>query len=303
MTVTITDVVLRDGLQDEDVVVATGHKLDIADALVAAGVRWIEAASFVSPTRVPQMADASDLVARMQGHRATTSISALALNATGVHRASTAGVDVIHIAASASTAHSRANAGRSADLALEELAEAVAAHPEQSFLGGVSTAFVCPFEGIIPPEQLVRTAERFAAMGVRTLGLADTLGIATTEHVMNSVGAVREALPDITIGLHLHNAQGQALSTALQATQDLGIEHFDSAVGGYGGCPFAPGSHGNLATESLVAHFNAHGIDTGIDLEKLVEAASLVRRVLAASPPLSPADERKDPIQGSRHSN
>ena len=287
MPVTITDVVLRDGLQDEDVLVPTDDKLTIADELVAAGIRQIEAVSFVSPTRVPQMADADALVARLQPYRATTQVSALALNATGVHRAVAAGVDVVHIAASASSAHSRANAGTSAAQALEDLSRAVASYPAQRFLGGISTAFVCPFEGIIPPTRLVEVAEQFAAMGIRTLGLADTMGTATTEHVLTAVGAVRDALPDITIGLHLHNADGQALTTALQAARNLGIEHFDSAVGGYGGCPFAPGAHGNLATEELVAHFHSHDVDTGIDLQQLAIAASTVKRILADSPQLS----------------
>ncbi|MFI2222664.1 hypothetical protein ACH47B_38340 [Rhodococcus sp. NPDC019627] len=143
------------------------------------------------------------------------------------------------------------------------------------------------------------------AGGGRTLGLADTLGTATTEHVLTAVGAVREALPDITIGLQLHNADGQALTTALQAARNcatatrhgidrilvhdgchLGIEHFDSAVGGYGGCPFAPGAHGNLATEELVAHFHSHDVDTGIDLQQLATAATTVNRILADSPQL-----------------
>ncbi len=148
----------------------------------------------------------------------------------------------------------------------------------------MSTAFVCPFEGVVPTDRLVAVARRLADIGVRALGLADTLGTATTGQVLASVGAVRTALPDLPIGLHLHNADGQALTTALHAAQQLDIVHFDSAVGGYGGCPFAPGAHGNLATEELVTHFHAHDIDTGIDLDQLTEAACLVRRALARSP-------------------
>lgn len=283
MPVTITDVVLRAGLQDEDCLVATDDKLTIADALISAGIRQIEAVSFVSPTRVPQMADADTLIDRLQPYRATTTISALALNAKGIHRAAVAGVDVVQIAASASSAHSQANAGKSADQALDDLSQAVTNYPEQQFLGGISTAFVCPFEGIISPARLVDVAKRFAAMGVTHLGLADTLGTATTAHVLDSVSAVREALPDITIGLHLHNADGQALTTALDAARHLGIEHFDSAVGGYGGCPFAPGAHGNLATEELVAPFHNHDVDTGTNLEQLTAAAATVERILARS--------------------
>jgi hydroxymethylglutaryl-CoA lyase len=284
VTVVITDVVLRDGLQDEDVIVATEDKVRIADALILAGVRRLEAASFVSPSRVPQMADATTLIERLQPRRTTTQISALALNGKGIARATAAGVDVVHIAASASTGHSSANAGKTPDQALDDLAQAVADHPAQRFVGGVSTAFMCPFDGVIPASQLIAIARRFADMGVETLGLADTLGNATTEHVLASVAAVREELPDLTIGLHLHNADGQALTTALQAAQRLGIEHFDSAVGGYGGCPFAPGAHGNLATEELVAHFHSHDVDTGIDLDQLAHAATTVKAALVRSP-------------------
>ena len=283
MPAVITDVVLRDGLQDEDVVVATEDKLRIADALIAAGVRQLEAASFVSPRRVPQMADADSLIAELQTRRSTAQISALALNAKGIHRAVAAGVDLVHIAASASSAHSKANAGKSSDQALDDLAQAVAENPGQRFIGGVSTAFVCPFEGIIAPSRLVDVAGRFADMGIEILGLADTLGTATTEHVLASVGAIRDALPDITIGLHLHNAGGQALITALQAARQLGIVRFDSAVGGYGGCPFAPGAHGNIATEELVAYFHSHDVDTGIDLEQLITVATIVKDTLARS--------------------
>jgi hydroxymethylglutaryl-CoA lyase len=285
MAVIITDVVLRDGLQDEDVVVATQDKLAVADALITAGVRKIEAASFVSPTRVPQMADAPAVMAALPRTSGVT-FSALVLNATGVHRAAAARVDEIQIVTSASTSHSKANAGRSPEQALHELAEAVRQHPGQRFIAGISTAFVCPFDGVIAPEQLVVVAKSMAAMGVIRLGLADTLGIATTEQVLRSVEAVRDALPDIELSLHLHNAEGQALDTVVAAHTRLGIEHFDSALGGYGGCPFAPGAHGNIATEELVAYLHAHGIDTGIDPEALAVAVALVKTALARGEPV-----------------
>ncbi|WAM17160.1 hydroxymethylglutaryl-CoA lyase [Rhodococcus sp. JS3073] len=287
MSVTITDVVLRDGLQDEDVVVSTDHKIAVADALVAAGVKHIEAASFVSPTRVPQMADADDVIARLPRTDPSVTYSALALNPRGVHRAIATGIDEIQVVTSASAGHSTANTGRNPDEALHGLAEALQKYPDRSFLGGVSTAFVCPFEGIIAPSALVRVASAMAAMGVRRLGLADTLGTATTEQVLASAGAVRDALPDIELSLHLHNAHGQALGTVIAAHRQLGITHFDSAIGGYGGCPFAPGAHGNLATEELVAHLHAHDIDTGIDQQALGLAVDTVKHALAQARPLT----------------
>ena len=169
--------------------------------------------------------------------------------------------------------------------AIDELARAIAEHPDTVFLGAVSTAFVCPFEGTIAAEKVVDIVDRFAAMGVERVGLADTLGIASSEHVAETVSAVQEALPRVTLGLHLHDGEGQALTT-VDSALELGTRHFDSAVGGYGGCPFAPGAHGNLATEALVAHLHARGVDTGIDLPDLLKTAGLVRESLRRGGPL-----------------
>ena len=285
MHVTVTDVVLRDGLQDEKAVVATVDKIAIAERLVAAGVEQIEAASFVSPTRVPQMADALDVVAALPRHKPSVRFSALVLNAAGVHRAAETAIDEIQIVTSASQGHSKANAGRSPEQALAELAVAVAAHPDRRFIAGISTAFVCPFDGHISPDRLVEVATTMARMGVARVGLADTLGIATTDQVLESVAAVRAALPDAELSLHLHNAHSQALDTVLAAV-DLGITHFDAALGGYGGCPFAPGAHGNLATEELVAALHAHGHTTGIDENVLADAVDLVHQSLGRARPL-----------------
>ena len=285
MALVITDVVLRDGLQDEQVVVSTEDKLAIVDALISAGISQIEAASFVSPTRVPQMADAPALVAQLP-HPPGVRFSALTLSANGVHRAAASGIDQIEIVASASTGHSRANAGRSPDQALQELADAVAQHPECTFIAGISTAFVCPFDGPVSSARLVEVASAMAGMGVARLGLADTLGTATTNQVLQSVDAVRNALPDAELSLHLHNAHGQALDTVVAAS-NLGITHFDSAAGGYGGCPFAPGAHGNIATEELVVYLHAAGIDTGIDTDALAEAVALIKAALARGRPVA----------------
>jgi hydroxymethylglutaryl-CoA lyase len=281
----ITDVVLRDGLQDERVVVSVADRVAIAQALVTAGVRSIEAASFVNPARVPQMADAEELVAALPT-RDGVRYSALALNAKGVRRAVTAGVREIALVASAGQGHSRANAGRSTEEALADLAGVVAEHPDVTFIGGISTAFVCPFDGDIAPETLVRVARWFAEIGVARIGLADTLGTAAPEQVVRSLAAVREALPDTELGLHLHNALGQALRT-VDAALELEITRFDAAAGGYGGCPFAPGAHGNLATEELVAHLHEGGIDTGIDPARLADAIAVVKDALMRGRPVS----------------
>jgi hydroxymethylglutaryl-CoA lyase len=280
----ITDVVLRDGLQDEPVFVSVADRVAIARALVAAGVRSIEAASFVNPARVPQMAGADELVAALPPADGVH-YSALALNAKGVGRAVAAGVREIVLVVSAGQGHSRANAGRSTDEALADLAGVVAEHPDVTFLGGISTAFVCPFDGDIAPETLVRVAHRFVEIGVARIGLADTLGVATPEQVVRSLAAVREELPSTELGLHLHNARGQALRT-VDAALELEITRFDAAAGGYGGCPFAPGAHGNLATEALVAHLHDRGADTGIDPSLLADAIAVVKEGLARGRPV-----------------
>lgn len=281
----ITDVVLRDGLQDQPVVVPVADRIAIADALVAAGLRHLEVAAFVNPERVPQMSGAEETVGKLP-HPKSVRYSVLALNARGVQRAADAGAQYILLVTSASPGHSRANAGRDVDAALGDLAAAVEAHPDVRFIGGISTAFVCPFDGEVDAKALLRIVRRFCDMGIRRIGLADTLGTATPGHVMRSLGVVREALPEIEVGLHLHDAHGLALRT-VDAAVDAGIVHFDSALGGYGGCPFAPSAHGNIATENLVAHLHSRGIPTGIDEEALTAAIPLIKEALARATELT----------------
>lgn len=282
--VEITDVVLRDGLQDEPVVVSVADRLRIADALVAAGITRIEAASFVNPARVPQMSGAEDLVDGLP-RTSGVSWSALALNRRGVQRAVDAGVTDVCLVVSAAEGHSRANAGRGVREALSDLDGVVADHPHVRFTGGVATAFVCPFDGDVTPQRLTEVARAYADIGITRLGLADTLGSADPQHVGRSVGAIREALPEAVIGLHLHNALGQALRT-VDLALELGITRFDAATGGYGGCPFAPGAHGNIATETLVDHLHQRGIDTGIDAAQLDDAVVIVQHALRRGSPI-----------------
>lgn len=283
--VTITDVYLRDGLQDEDVVVPTADKLRVVDALLTAGVRGIEVASFVNPARVPQMADAAAVYAGLPV-RDDVTYRCLALNGRGVGRAVEAGADVVQLVTSASEAHSSANAGRSIAEAVTELCGQVTAHPSTTFVAGISTAFVCPFEGEIDPARLIEVATAFVEAGVTEIGLADTLGTAPPDQVASSLSALVDAVPRARFSLHLHDARGQALDTVLAAI-DTGVTQFDAALAGYGGCPFAPGAHGNLATETLVHHLRAHGHDTGIDGAAIDAAARLARDTVAAAPALT----------------
>ncbi|GAA4395989.1 hydroxymethylglutaryl-CoA lyase [Tsukamurella soli] len=281
----ITDVVLRDGLQDEQVIVPTTRKVTIARALVDAGVTQIEAGSFVSPSRVPQMADAEDLFGALP-RVSRVEYSGLALNSRGVERAVRCDVDVIEVAVSASSAHSAANAGKSTEEALSDISQTVARYPDQRFIAAVSTAFVCPFAGVITATEVLQLCEKLHSAGFDHIALADTLGTAPTAHVLDTVELVQRELPDVVLGLHLHNAGGQAFDTVLSAATELGIVHFDAALGGYGGCPFAPGAHGNIATEDLVDRLHRHGMDTGIDPDRLATAVVELRSALADAPPL-----------------
>jgi hydroxymethylglutaryl-CoA lyase len=288
MKVEITDVFLRDGLQDEAVLVSTAHKLEIAEALIAAGLKRIEAASFVNPKRVPQMADAAEVIASLPVVPDVTYTS-LALNGRGIERAVDAGATDVAVVTSASQAHSNANAGQAIEDALASLASAVARFPGTRFVAGISTAFTCPFEGTVDPEYLLRVVRTFKDMGINDVGLADTLGTTPTEQVMASMNHIRQAEPDLTYYLHLHNARGQALATA-SAAVETGIIRFDAALGGYGGCPFAPGAHGNIATEELVRHLHDAGHETGIDEIRLAEAVRLARDVVTHSPAIGLLD-------------
>jgi hydroxymethylglutaryl-CoA lyase len=282
--VQVTDVFLRDGLQDEPVTLTPAQRVTIGEAIAAAGVRRMEVASFVNPKRVPQMAGAEEVLQSLQ-QRTTAELTVLALNGRGVERAVAAGAQHVQIVTSASQAHSSANAGQGIEQALAGLGEQVAAHPGVDFFAGISTAFTCPFEGRIDADHLLWMVRSFKAMGVTDIGLADTLGTTPTEELIASLDHVLSAEPDLTYYLHLHNAHGQALAT-VDAAIERGITRFDAALGGYGGCPFAPGAAGNLSTGELVRHLHASGHDTGIDETALGEATALARRLLAAAPML-----------------
>ncbi|MEW1947880.1 hydroxymethylglutaryl-CoA lyase [Pseudarthrobacter sp902506025] len=282
MKVQITDVFLRDGLQDEAVIVSTAHKLEIAEALIAAGVKRIEAASFVNPNRVPQMADAAEVIPALPAVQGVTYTS-LALNGKGIERAVEAGATDIQVVTSASQEHSNANAGQAIEDALASIGDTVARFPEVRFFAGISTAFTCPFAGSIDPAHLLRVVRAFKDMGIRDVGLADTLGTTPTQQILASLAHMRDAEPDLAYSLHLHNAHGQALATA-GAAVNAGVVHFDAALGGFGGCPFAPGAHGNIATEELVRFLHDAGHETGIDEDRLAEAVRSARDIVAHSP-------------------
>lgn len=281
-SVTVTEVVLRDGLQDEPVTVATAGKLRLLAGLLEAGVRSVELGAFVRADRVPQMADTDQLAAISRAPAGVT-FSALVLNRAGAERAIAAGVPEVRLVVSASEGHSRANAGRStceALAALERAAAVLAAAPRPPVVtAGIATAFCCPYDGRTPPERLASIAARLAAAGIRHISLADTLGAATPVQVHAGITAVRQAVPDCRVGLHLHDTLGMALACAWEAL-GLGVDWFDASLGGIGGCPFAPGAAGNVATEDLLGLLHGAGVTTGVDTGRLLDLIPLLSELV-----------------------
>jgi hydroxymethylglutaryl-CoA lyase len=267
--VLITEVVLRDGLQDENVTVPTGEKVRLARGLMDAGVTSLEVGSFVHPDRVPRMADTDEVLAWLLPDTPAV-LHTLVFNERGARRAIAAGARDVRFVVSASEGHSTANAGIGTEAALRRLESCAVllADAGVSIEACVATAFVCPFDGDTPPARVVGVADRLVGLGARVVHLADTIGAANPAQVAETVMSVRDRHPDLPVGLHLHNTYGMALASAMRAIR-LGVRRFDASLGGIGGCPFAPGAAGNVATDDLVHLLHREGIATGIDGAKL----------------------------------
>ena len=283
--VTIREVGPRDGLQIEPRFLPTGAKVALIDALVASGLRHVQATSFVSPRAVPQLADAEAVMAgirRVPGLR----LSALAPNARGAERAARAGADAIGAVVSCSGTHNAKNLNRTVERSLADAAEvaAIARGAGAAFEMGLATAFGCPFEGEVPPARVERLAARAAELGATHIGLGDTTGMAVPPTVRAAVEAVRRAAPGVEIGLHFHNTRGVGLACVMVGLE-MGVDHYDGSVGGLGGCPFAPGATGNVATEDLVYLLQESGFETGVDLAALIDAAHLAQDALGRELP------------------
>lgn len=269
--VLITDVVLRDGLQDEAVTVSTREKLELVRGLLDAGLTSLEVGSFVNPAKVPQMADTGELLRRLLPD-VSAQLHTLVFNERGARQAVDNGARSVRFVVSASDGHSRENAGVPTMEALDRLdhcAEILGA-AQVAIEGCVATAFVCPFDGDTPRERVVGVAGRLVAMGARVVHLADTIGAASPGRLARTVTAVQDRFPDQPIGLHLHNTYGMASANAWQGVK-LGVRRFDASLGGIGGCPFAPGAAGNIATDDLVNMLHHEGIGTGVDGDRLTD--------------------------------
>jgi hydroxymethylglutaryl-CoA lyase len=271
----------RDGLQNEPAQVSTEDKVRLIEAIAAASVKNIEITSFVSPKWIPQLADGIEVAARL--HLPPDVVTtALVPNLKGYAAAKQAGMKHIAVFMSATESHSLKNTNKSIDEALAALKEVIEAACADKVVvrAYMSVVFACPYEGAVDRNQVARVVSRLAALdGIGELSLGDTIGAATPGQVAPLIQLISTEFPLNKIALHFHDTRGTALANVL-AGLDCGIAIFDSSLGGMGGCPYAPGAAGNLATEDLVYMLNGLGIKCGIDLKKLVSAGQLAQSIL-----------------------
>jgi hydroxymethylglutaryl-CoA lyase len=282
--ISVREVGPRDGLQNEKPV-PTRDKIELIDRLSATGIRRIEAVSFVRPQAIPQMADADEV---WHGIERTDLVrySALVPNLRGARRALDAGLPEIEVVVSASDTHNRKNVNRSTEESLDDIAAVI----DEAHQRGVTcqvivaTAWGCPYEGDVPVSRVVGVARRAVADGADSISFGDTTGMATPGRVWSLVGEFRSAHPGMPLNLHFHNTRGAGLANVLAALE-LGVNDFDASVGGLGGCPYAPGASGNIATEELVHMVADMGIETGVELAALIDAAADAERIVGRELP------------------
>jgi hydroxymethylglutaryl-CoA lyase len=282
--ISLREVGPRDGLQNESPV-PTEAKVELIDALSHTGVRRIEAVSFVHPKAIPQMADADEVWKRI-ARNDDVRYSALVPNLRGAQRALDAGFAEIEVVVSASDTHNRKNVNRSTEESLDDIAALIElGHAAGSTVQViVSTAWGCPYEGDVPVERVLSVAARAVRDGADGLSFGDTTGMATPARVQRLVGEFRSRHPETPLNLHFHNTRGTGLANVLTALE-LGIDDFDASVGGLGGCPYAPGATGNVATEELVHMVEDMGVATGVDLKAMIDAAATAERLVGRTLP------------------
>lgn len=269
----IQEVAVRDGFQIEPRFVATADKIALIDRLSRCGVAKIEVTSFSSPKAIPMLADAEGVMRGIE-RVAGVEYAALVPNLRGCERALSCNVDEINLVMSASESHNRANLAMSCDDSLGQFARIVAvARGHAAINASLSTAFGCPFEGVVPPSRVLDLVARFVDLGITRVSLCDTTGMANPTQVEELFTSVLRAWPSLQVTAHFHNTRGMGLANALAALR-VGVRHFDASLGGLGGCPFAPGATGNVCTEDLVHMFDSMGWNTGVDLAALLEVAA-----------------------------
>ena len=283
--VTVYEVGPRDGLQNVATPLAVAVKVQFVDALAAAGLRAVEAGAFVSPKSIPQMA-ASDQVYAGIHPRPGTRYPALVPNETGLDAALAAGVAEIAVFTAASETFNQKNINASIAESIERFRPVVrrALATGLRVRGYVSTCFGCPYEGPVDPRAVAAVTRDLFALGVHEVSIGDTIGVGVPTQVPDVVGPLIEEFAAARLALHFHDTRGTALANVLAALQ-MGITNFDASAGGLGGCPYAPGATGNLATEDLVYMLHGMGIQTGVDLDRLVDASTLVEQALGAPLP------------------
>jgi len=275
-SVKIVEVGPRDGLQNEKVTIPTQVKIDYITALGDAGLRTIEAGAFVSPKWVPQMADTAEVYRNIPKDPGVD-YPVLVPNMTGLERAIEAGVRSIAIFTAASETFNKRNINMSIDQSFENYTPVVlrARAEGMSVRGYVSTAFGCPYEGDVPPEKVLEVSARLLDLGCREVSVGDTIGVGTPMQVQGVIGILLQVIPAAKLAMHFHDTRGTALANTL-AAMEMGISTFDASSGGLGGCPYAPGASGNMATEDLVYMLDRMAIESGVNLERLVAASSII---------------------------
>lgn len=284
-SVSIYEVSPRDGLQNESAQVATHAKVRLIEALIEAGLKRIEVTSFVSAKWVPQMADA-DQVCRMVEKPEGVCFSALVPNARGLDRALAGGIDEAAVFLSASETHNRKNVNKSVAATLLAFDDVIAPalRAGMQVRGYVSTVWGCPYEGAVDPEAALRIAHELLSRGCYQVSLGDTIGVGTPLQTRRILEVFLREIPAEKIALHLHDTRGTALANVLVGLE-MGITTYDSSVGGLGGCPYAPGAAGNLATEDLAYTLAGMGVDTGLDLEKIWRAGQVAEAIVGRELP------------------
>ena len=285
-SVRVVEVGPRDGLQNEKVLISTEQKIQFINMLAEAGLPVVEATSFVSPRAIPQLSDASEVMAGLTRF-STTEYPVLVPNLKGMERALAAGVRSVAVFTAASESFTRHNINATIAESLANFRPVVALAQQEGVpvRGYISTVFGCPYEGTVAPEQVLTVAQALIEMGIGELSLGDTIGVATPNQVVDVLGLLMDegAIPVERLAVHFHDTRGTALANVLMALQ-LGISIVDSSAGGLGGCPYAPGAAGNLATEDLLYMLHGMGIHTGVNLEKVVAATRFIAPLLGHAP-------------------